>query len=190
MDTLSNKVADLQKQLHPVAQTIWDKLKKEGGMLTGELNKDLAEVMKPYLEGIQKWQESLEPLGQVLPGSVQKQLQKLQKKLRQLGENVRDGARAGMDRVRVHVSSLPLILQPVGEELRQCMEPCEGKLREYLQALREGGVGLAELREQVEPTLREMHKDLQPLWESLQDAFLPVLYGIDIDDISQRLTGQ
>ncbi|XP_036180130.1 apolipoprotein A-I [Myotis myotis] len=205
LDTLSNKVADLQKQLHPVAQNIWAKLKNEVGMLTGELNKDLAEVMKSYLEGIQKkWQERVEPLGQDLRVSAQKQLQVLQEKLGQLGEKVRDSAREHMDRARAHVLSLPVILQPFGEELRQCMEPCNGKLREclepygeqlreHLQALREGGVGLAELREQVgeqllslrkqaEPTLGEIHNDLQPMWQILQDAFLY--------DISQRLTGQ
>ncbi|ELK31928.1 Apolipoprotein A-I [Myotis davidii] len=181
LDTLSNKVADLQKQLNPVAQTIWDKLKKEGGMLTGELNKDLAEVMKPYLEGIQKkWQERVELLGQALPGSVQEELQELQKKLRQLGETVRDGSRTLMDRARGQVFSermfsLLLILQSFGEDLHQCMEPGEDKLRECLEPYGEQlrkhlheHLGLAELRKQVEPTL-------QPLWESLQDLFQPFL---------------
>ncbi|XP_059566919.1 apolipoprotein A-I [Myotis daubentonii] len=200
--TLNNKVTDL------LPTPNWEKLKEEVGTVTGELNKDLTEVMKPYLEGIQKkWQERVEPLGQDLSVSVQSHLLVLQEKLRQLGEKVRKGAHEHMEQALEHVPSLPVILQPFGEELRECLEPGTGKLRECLepygehlrqrlQALREGGVGLAKLREQVgeqllalhkqaEPTLGEMHSDLQPLWESLQVAFL---YGIG--DISQRLTGQ
>lgn len=201
LDTLSSKVAtkvaDLQNQFGPLTQSFWAKMTNEVGVLTRELNKDLTEVMKPRLENIQKkWQEKMGPLGQDLLDRVQKQLQGLQEKLGQLGGKVLDRARQQVERARVHMNSLPVILTPLGAELRQCMEPYSEHLRDQLQTLREAGVGLPELREQLlslrkqaEPTLKEMHEDLQPLWESFQDTFLPFVY-IDIGDISQGLTAQ
>ncbi|XP_005856882.1 PREDICTED: apolipoprotein A-I [Myotis brandtii] len=177
LDTLSNKVADLTKQLGQT-QDFWAKLKNEVGMLTGELNKDLA-VVNTYLEGIQKkWQDRVEPLGQDLRERARKQLQELQEKLGQLGAKVLNGTRVHVERARPYVDSLHPFLETIGKELRQCLEPCNGKLREclepygeQLQALQEGGLGLVMLREQVGEQLGGMNEDLQPLWKSLQDAF-------------------
>ncbi|XP_070283056.1 apolipoprotein A-I [Myotis yumanensis] len=190
LDTLSNKVANLTKQLRQT-QNFWDKVKNEMGMLTGELKKDL-KVVNTYLGGIQKkWQERVKPLGQDLHKLAGKQLQKLQEKLGQLGAKVLNGTRVHVERARPYMDSLHPFLETMGEELRQCLEPCNGKLREclepygeQLQALQAGGLGLAKMREQVGEQLGKMNEDLLPLWASLQDFFLPFL------DISQRLTGQ